>query len=185
MINVLVAFATKHHSTEQIAEMVGAVLRQETTLHVEVRPVETVVDVSAYGAVVLGSAIYAGQWLPAASAFIQKHQDTLAKRPVWIFSSGPIGEGDPRELIGDWDIPSNLRPVVENISPRNITVFNGSIDMAELSLFEQFIIKGMRAPTGDYRDWELIRQWGYQIAHELTAEQNTNRDTDYSVDWSM
>jgi menaquinone-dependent protoporphyrinogen oxidase len=187
MLKILVTYASKHHSTEQIAEMIGVVLRENSLnciIYPEVRPVETVTDLSPYEAVVLGSAIYSGHWLPAAEAFLQKHQLELAKRPLWLFSSGPVGEGDVEELIGNWTMSPNLRSLVEGIKPRDVTVFRGNLDPEELSLFEKVIVKGMAAPTGDYREWEVIRQWAHHIAQMLCTEYNTDHQTDFTVDWS-
>ncbi|MEA3375393.1 MAG: flavodoxin domain-containing protein, partial [Chloroflexota bacterium] len=58
---VLVAYATKHGATAEIAKKVGQVLR-EAGLPTDVLPAGDVGDLTSYSAVVLGSAIYIGRW---------------------------------------------------------------------------------------------------------------------------
>ena len=98
---VLVAYATRHGSTAEIAERIGQHLRQ-AGLSVDVQPVGQVDDLAPYRAVVLSSGVYIGRWHRAATRFLKTHQEKLANRPVRLFSSGPTGEGDPVELTDDW-----------------------------------------------------------------------------------
>jgi menaquinone-dependent protoporphyrinogen oxidase len=163
---VLVAYATKHGATAEIAERIGEVLRR-AGLEVDVRPAGQVDDLAAYGAVVLGSAAYIGRWRKSAAQFLKAHADLLAQRPVWIFSSGPTGEGDPEALAGDWRLPEALEPVVERIRPRAIAVFHGAMDAGTLNFIERWIIKNVGAPLGDFRDWDVIEAWAASIGHAL------------------
>jgi menaquinone-dependent protoporphyrinogen oxidase len=48
-------------------------------------------DPASFDAVVLGSAVYAGRWLDPARQYAALYADVLRARPVWLFSSGPIG----------------------------------------------------------------------------------------------
>jgi menaquinone-dependent protoporphyrinogen oxidase len=171
MVKILVAYSTKHNSTAEIANLIGETL-QQTRLrsgipHVEVKSVETVADVTKYDVVVLGSAVYAGQWQSAAADFLKKHEEELSQRPVWLFSSGPTGEGDPLALLKGWKFPQALMPVAERIKPRDIAVFHGNLDASKLSLFERVVVKGVKAPMGDFRDSEMIRSWASCIAQAL------------------
>ena len=104
-MKVLIAVASKHGSTREIASAIGQELKV-TNITVEVVDLTKgeVADVGSYQAVILGSAIYAGNWLPEAKQFAQKHHDELANVPVWLFSSGPLGtdnlqpHDDPEKL---------------------------------------------------------------------------------------
>ena len=101
---VLVAYATKHGATAEIAEKIGQVLRQ-AGLRTDVLPADPAFgrsDLVAYKAVVLGSAVYIGRWRKEAVKFLQANEAALAEKPVWLFSSGPTGEGDPVELVKGW-----------------------------------------------------------------------------------
>jgi len=86
---VLVTFATKHGGTAGIAERIADRLRAGG-LDVAVQPVKQVRDVDAYDAVVLGSALYMFHWMGAARSFAARNHDALSRKPLWLFSSGPI-----------------------------------------------------------------------------------------------
>jgi menaquinone-dependent protoporphyrinogen oxidase len=163
---VLVAYATKYGATAEIAEIIGEVLRQ-AGLRADVRPAEKVSDVSAYQAVVLGSAVYIGRWRKQATKFLNANEKALAERPVWLFSSGPTGEGDPVELLKGWRLPGGLQPVADRIQPRDIAVFHGAVNVDDLNFIERWMIKNVKSPVGDFRDWEAITAWAEGIAAAL------------------
>ena len=165
---VLISYATKYGATAEIAEKIGEALR-DAGLDVEVLSVDQVRDVSAYSAVVLGSAVYAGQWRKEAADFLKTNAGALGQRPVWIFSSGPTGEGDATALMKGWNFPEALKPVTDAVKPRDIAFFHGDIDMQKLNFGEKLIVKGIRAPVGDYRDWEAISAWAGEIAAALKS----------------
>ena len=108
-IQVLVAYATKYRATAEIAEKIGQVLRQ-AGLRTDVLPADRVSDLSSYQAVVLGSAVYISKWRKEAAKFLQANETVLAERQVWLFSSGPTGEGDPVELGKAGASPSRCNP---------------------------------------------------------------------------
>jgi len=163
---VLVAYATKYGATAEIAEKIGAVLRQ-ADLSADVLPADRVGDLSAYEAVVLGSAVYIGQWRRQAVRFLQANETVLAGKPVWLFSSGPTGEGAPVELLQGWRFPAKLQPIADRIGPRDIAVFHGAADANKLNFIEKWMMKNVKAPAGDFRDWEAITAWARAIAEEL------------------
>jgi menaquinone-dependent protoporphyrinogen oxidase len=166
MGQILITYATKHGATAEIAERIGQVLR-EAGLQTDVLPVDRVGDLAAYQALVLGSAVYMGQWRREAAAFLQTNEKTLAGRPVWLFSSGPTGQGDPVELLKGWHLPEALQPVADRIQSRDVAVFGGALDAKKLGLGEKLILKMVKAPTGDFRDWAAIVAWAQTIAAAL------------------
>ncbi|GAA4543850.1 flavodoxin domain-containing protein [Streptomyces collinus] len=87
--NVLVAYGTTNGSTAEIAEAVAAVLRKEGVA-AEALPARSATSVSPYDAVVVGGGLYAGRWHKDARRFVRRHGRSLAGRPVWFFSSGPL-----------------------------------------------------------------------------------------------
>jgi len=165
---VLVAYGSKYGSTAEIADAIGQVL-QETGLDVEVRSAETVDDLAPYQAVILGSGVYAGMWRKEAAQFLETHQAELAERPVWLFSSGPSGEGDPVELLDGWRFPEAQGPIADRISPRDMAVFHGNIDRDKLNLAEKLIVKAVKGEFGDFRDWDAIRNWASGVASVLST----------------
>lgn len=163
---VLVTYATKYGATAEIAEKIGQVLHQ-AGLHTDVLPADGVSDLVAYKAVILGSAVYIGRWRKEAVKFLKANEKVLAERLVWLFSSGPTGEGDAVELLQGWRFPGKLQPIVDRIGPRDIAVFHGAVDVNKLNLIEKWMLKNVKAPTGDFRDWEAITSWATAIADGL------------------
>ena len=163
---VLVTYATKYGATAEIAEEIGEVIRQ-ADLRTDVQPVERAGDVSRYDAVVLGSAVYIGRWRKEAAKFLKANEQALTGKAVWLFSSGPTGEGDPVELVQGWRFPGSLQPIADRIGPRDIAIFHGATDVDKLNFLEKWMLKNVQAPVGDYRDWEAIAAWATAIANEL------------------
>ncbi|MDO9302137.1 MAG: hypothetical protein Q7T89_12175, partial [Anaerolineales bacterium] len=88
-------------------------------------------------------------------------------RQVWLFSSGPTGQGDPLELLKGWRFPDAQRPIIERIRPRDITVFHGVVDVKKLNPLHKWMIRKVETPIGDFRDWDIITSWSTAIANEL------------------
>lgn len=164
---LLVAYASKHGATAEIAERIGEKLRR-AGLSVDVLSADRAGDPAAYAAVVLGSASYIGGWRKAAAKFLRDNERTLAARPVWLFSSGPTGAGDPAALMQGWRFPKALQPVADRIQPKEIAIFHGALDAKKLSWFERWIAKNVKAPLGDFRDWEAIESWAAKIYEAMT-----------------
>jgi menaquinone-dependent protoporphyrinogen oxidase len=165
-VRVLVAYATKYGATAEIAEKIGQVLRQEG-LSTDVQPVDRIKDLNPYKAIVVGSAVFVGQWRKNAVRFLKDNQKTLAERMVWLFSSGPTGEGDPVELANGWQFPKALEPLADFMNPRDITLFHGAVESAKLNPLHRWMINKVKAPKGDFRDWEAITSWAASIADAL------------------
>jgi menaquinone-dependent protoporphyrinogen oxidase len=163
---VLVVYASKHGGTAEIAERISEVLRQ-TGVPTDVLPADRVRDLAGHEAVVLGSAVYIGRWRKEAARFLKANEQLLAKQMVWLFSSGPTGKGDPLELMDGWRFPEALQPVADRIEPRDIAVFHGVLDERKLNAIEKWMIKNVKAPLGDSRDWDAITAWATTIADAL------------------
>jgi menaquinone-dependent protoporphyrinogen oxidase len=161
-MRVLVTVASRHGATGEIGGMIGGVL-ERAGLDVEYRDPAGVTDPEAYDAVVLGSAIYAGRWLEAARAFADRHAVALAKRPTWLFSSGPIG--DPPMPPGE--VPEALA-LVDRIGAHAHRSFRGRLDRRRLGFLERTVTRALKAPDGDFRDLDEIRAWADEIAADLT-----------------
>jgi menaquinone-dependent protoporphyrinogen oxidase len=176
--NFLVTFASKYGATKEIAERIAEVLRQ-AELQTDVYPVDGIRDIKPYKAVILGSAVYVGKWRKDAVEFLQTHEKVLADRPVWLFSSGPTGNGDPVELVEGKRLPAALQPIADRIHPRDIAVFHGFINRDKINFIEKWTIKSLvKKPFGDFRDWDSIASWATSIADTLKgkdAEQSSVR----------
>jgi menaquinone-dependent protoporphyrinogen oxidase len=164
---ILVIYASKYGATKEIAEKIGDVLRH-AGLQADVFPVDGTLDITPYKAIILGSAIYIGKWQKEAVEFLRANENILAKRSVWIFSSGPTGEGDPVELVEGVRLPAALQPMADRIQPRDIAVFHGYINADKLNAIEKWSIKSLvKKPFGDFRDWAAITSWATSIAETL------------------
>jgi menaquinone-dependent protoporphyrinogen oxidase len=165
-VQVLVAYATKYGATAEIADKIGEVLRQ-AGLRAHVLPADRVGDLTPYQAVVLGSAVYIGRWRKEAVKFLKANETALAEKPVWLFSSGPTGEGNAVELVQGWRFPGKLQPIADRIRPRDVAVFHGAVDVGKLNFIEKWMLKNVKAPIGDFRDWDAITFWAAAIADAL------------------
>lgn len=172
-MHILIAHASKHGATAGIAERIGSALTAEGH-DVDVRPVRDSRDPSTYDAIVIGSAAYMGRWMKDATEFVHGNRAVLASRPVWLFSSGPIGQSttdeegrDVRE-VGD---PKELPELIEAVHPRQHRVFFGALDPSRLTLAERALrrLPGGREllPEGDFRDWSDVDAWAGAIATQL------------------
>jgi menaquinone-dependent protoporphyrinogen oxidase len=162
---VLIAYASKRGATAEIAERIADVLRGEG-LQVDVLPASRAGGVSGYDAVILGSAVYLGRWRKEAAAFLTANAPALATRPVWLFSSGPTGDGGA--FLKGKDFPEALQPVVKRIGLRSAVVFCGRVDVDKLNPLEKMAIRNAKTPVGDFRDWRAIEDWAGGIAAELS-----------------
>jgi menaquinone-dependent protoporphyrinogen oxidase len=163
---VLIAYASKHGSTEEIAIAIGDRLKSDQ-VEVDVRPANAVNSLDGFDACILGSAVYIGQWRKDAVHLLKRHKESLANMKVWVFSTGPTGEGDPVELLKGWKYPEALKPLLDKIDPVDITVFHGSLEEKKLNGMEKIAIKMVKAPLGDFRDWEAVKSWTVGIATKL------------------
>ena len=171
-MKVLVSAASKHGATAEVAEEIGTALRGALLnerggigsgeVTVDVLPAERVNSVEDYDVVVLGSAVYAGHWLEGAREFSERHADALAERPTWLFSVGPVGEPPKPE-----EDPVDVGPILEATKAREHRIFAGKLDRRALGFAEKAIVLALRAPEGDFRDWEDIREWALGIAAEV------------------
>lgn len=160
-ITVLVSAGSKHGATAEIAESIGDTLARRG-LNVTVAKPDEVTNVDGYQAVVLGSAVYAGHWIEPAKNLAQQIATIHPKPAVWVFSSGPLG--DPPKPEED---PVDASEIIELTSAREHRVFAGKIEKSKLSFGEKAIMIAVRAPEGDFRDWEEITAWAEGIADAL------------------
>lgn len=162
-LRVLVTAASRHGSTGEIADGIASVLRDQG-LRCDVRPIHDLVDLEPYDAAVIGSAVYVGHWLPAARAFIRSHQQGLARLPVWLFSSGPLG--DPPQPAGE---PPDAAEIASSVDARGHVVLSGNMDRGALRLAERATVRLVHAPYGDSRDWGQITAFALTIARCLAV----------------
>lgn len=163
---VLITYASKHGATEELAVRIGDYISNHG-FEVDVLNVKNVSDISAYQSIILGSAVYVGQWRKSAANFLKENEMELSDKKVWLFSTGPTGEGDPAELMKGWKFPEDLQPIADKIKPVGIKIFHGVLDEAKLNMLEKMTVKMVKAPFGDFRDWNIVEEWAETIANQL------------------
>lgn len=162
-MKVLVSAASKHGATTEVAAAIGAALAAAGVDAIVAVPSD-VTSVDGFEAAVIGSAVYAGRWLDPAKDLLQEHHEALSRIPVWLFSSGPVG--DPPKPVED---PLDVAPMMALVGARDHRVFAGRIDKSRLGLGERAILAAVRAPEGDYRPWAEIDAWARELAGALQA----------------
>ncbi len=159
---ILVAYATKYGSTEEIAQKISEVLKN-SGMEVTLSEASEIKSIDNYNTIVLGSAVYVGSWRKQAARFLKKFQDELKDKKVYLFSSGPTGEGDPVSLMEGWEFPKNLKEIADKIGVEDIKVFHGAVDPDKLSGLHKFMVSKIKAPVGDFRNWEDIERWSRKV----------------------
>jgi menaquinone-dependent protoporphyrinogen oxidase len=160
-MKVLIAVSSKHGSTKEIATSIAETIR-EAGVAVDLADANLVDSVAPYDAVVAGSAIYLGRWMAPARDLVTRAAADLRTRPVWLFSSGPMG----RDIVDPADAAEGNK-LLELVGGREHRVFAGKADKAAFGFAERTILRMVKNPYGDYRDWPAIREWAASIAHEL------------------
>ena len=166
-MRILVTAASRHDATTEVAQAIARTLERADLEVVMLRP-EEVGHLSAYDGVVLGSAIYAGHWLKPAKELVERTASRMRALPVWLFSTGPIG--DPLKPEAP---PVDVAPMLELSGAREHRLFGGRLDKRELGFAEKAIVRMVGAAEGDYRPWDEIEAWAEEIAATLKATAQT------------
>lgn len=167
-MHVLVTAASRHGSTTEIAEALASAL-EDRGLEVAVLPPEQVGDLSTYDAVVLGSGVYLGHWLPPALALA--HRITRSSHPpVWLFSSGPVG--DPaKSMVKKMGVdPAELASLMDSTGAVEHRLLPGKLDRHHVHGVQRLALAMFRSLQGDFRDWPATREWAGTIADRLLTE---------------
>jgi menaquinone-dependent protoporphyrinogen oxidase len=176
-MKVLVTAGSKNGATWGIAEAVASRLRQRG-LDVSLMQPQEVRSVEDYDAAIIGSAVYAGKWVESLKAFVRRYGDELAAHPVWLFSSGPVGNKDSRWFasIERGSIESeDAAEILEATQAREHQVFAGRLAVEELPFAQRVGLMAFRSLEGDFRDWGQIKEWASGIADALDAMSDAPR----------
>lgn len=167
---ILVTYATRYGSTQEVAEQIATVLRQNG-LTVDVQSARQVQSLEGYRAVVLGAPLYIGRWLKDAHKFLARHQQALAARPVALFVLGPTKSAE----VNDPAVRAQLDQELSRIpwlKPVATELFGGKYDPANLR-FPDTLLKAFpasplyNAPVSDMRNWDAIRTWAASLVEGL------------------
>lgn len=160
---VLVTASSKHGATAEIADAIARRLREHGVASIRQAP-EDVDTVEQFDGVILGSAVYAGRWQPDASKFAARFAAQLRERDVWLFSSGPVG--DPPGPVDD---PVGIEQLMTDLAANGHQVLPGRIDLRALGRGERLVVRALKVPDGDARDWDAVSGWADEIAAALRS----------------
>ncbi|MBI2765652.1 MAG: flavodoxin domain-containing protein [Chloroflexi bacterium] len=163
-MKVLVVTASRYGSTTGIGAAIAEVLR-ERGFETETAPALHAPGPERYGAVIVGSGVYMGHWLDAARVYIERHAMELRERPVWLFSSGPLGN----PLKPDETHAVSIDHLLGYSRAKQHRLFAGALERRRLNFADKAISMALHAPEGDFRDWDAIRGWAESIAATLVA----------------
>jgi len=164
---ILVAYATRTGSTQEVAEAVSVTLR-ESGLEVDIQSMRNVQTLEGYGAVVLGAPLYMFHWHKDALSFLSRYREVLTDGlPVAIFAGGPFAKGDEKE----WqEVHKQLDQELAKfawLKPIAVEIIGGKFDPAKLSFPLNLMPALKQMPASDLRDWTAIRAWASNLAIKL------------------
>jgi menaquinone-dependent protoporphyrinogen oxidase len=168
--SVLVAYATRYGSTQEVAEAVAATLR-EHGLAVDLQPMREVRTLEGRRAVILGAPLYIGHWHKDVQRFLRRHREVLMQRPVAIFTLGPT-QPDEQEWAG---VRAQLEQELARYSwlkPVSLALFGGKYEPEKLRFPDSLLARSpasplYQMPASDVRDWAAIRTWASNLAAKL------------------
>lgn len=165
---VLVAYASASGFTEGVAQAIGEGMG-EVGVSVDVMRAKQVKNVTEYDAVVIGSGIRAGRVFTEAISFLQRFQANLSEMPVAYFVVCLTMKDDTEEnrcTAGAY--LDAVKEKVPTIEPVDVGLFAGGVDYNKLGFPFKLILKAMKSPVGDFRDWEAIKTWSTSVVPKLT-----------------
>jgi menaquinone-dependent protoporphyrinogen oxidase len=159
-MTVLIAFGSKMGGTAGLAEMLAIAL-ERNGVDAEVQPAIVANHVEDYGAVVVGSALYAGRWQRDARRFVKRNTDALRTRPVFFFSSGPLDDSATQHEIPP---TRQVRSLMDRVNAVDHATFGGRLPEDAPGFMAHAMAK---EHAGDWRDTTQVDAWAERITSYL------------------
>jgi menaquinone-dependent protoporphyrinogen oxidase len=192
---VLVAYATRHGSTKDVADAVAEELRA-SGIDADVQDVKQAANPAAYDAVIVGGPMIRG-WHKDALEYVRCNAAALRSRPLAVFITAASLTETNTEVVEEVPIfkdpwlvkqprqadklrykeryarPEHyLGDIVQRtgVRPQTAAFFGGSLDLTTMSVFDKlFVLVIVGAKPGDQRNWRAIRGWAREVAPTLLA----------------
>ena len=170
--SILVAYASRYGSTEEVAAAIAGTLRERGPA-VDLKPMHDVQTLAGYTAVVLGAPLYIGHWHKDAHHFLAQHSAALTELPVAVFALGPL-HPDEEEVQGARDELDQELAKYAWLKPLAVAVFVGKYDPAKLHFFDSLLTRLPASPIyhlppSDLRDWNAIGSWAADLKLPVVA----------------
>lgn len=159
---ILVAYGSKRGGTEDIAKEIAKTLREHGKT-VDCMRAGDVRDLAPYSAVIVGGALYMMRWHREARRFIRRHEAELRKRPVWMFSSGPLDLSAAEKQLPP--VPG-VATLMARIGARGHVTFGGRLAPDATGWPASAMAK---KHAGDWRDWGIVREWADAVSDSLAS----------------
>lgn len=162
---VLLTYATRSGSTEEVAQAVAQTLR-ENSVAAEIQPIQSVHSLEPYAAVVLGVPLYMTRFHKDARRFLAANHSALMKVPVALFVLGPV-QKDEKDWTGAQKQLEKELAKFSWLSPVSQKIVGGRFDPSKLGFPFRLIPALRKMPASDVRDWTAIRAWASEVAAVL------------------
>ncbi len=191
---ILLVYATRHGSTQEVADTVAEELRAGGT-KVDVRVTDNAPGPGGYDAVVVGGPMIMG-WHRQAAKYVKTHRRELAQVPTALFiTAASLTEDGAEEVQGvpvvkdpwlvkaprdaaklsrkeRYALPSHyLGGILKKcapLKPRTVAFFAGSLDLTGMNAIEKlFVLLVIGATPGDGRNFKMIREWAAGLGEVL------------------
>lgn len=169
--SILVAYATRNGSTQEVADRITATLREQG-LDVDLKPAREVKTLAGYRIVVLGAPLYAFHWHKDALNFLSRHRQALTEMPVAIFALGPLHDDAQERQEARAQLDKELAKFPW-LAPDTIEMFGGKLDPTQLQ-FPESLFMG-KLPASDVRDWVAIRAWALGLVEKFELASGETR----------
>ena len=159
----LVTYVTRAGSTAEVAHSIAEVLTSHGAA-VDVLPLKEVASLQGYQAVVLGSAVRMGAWLPEAVKFVEQNREALDRVHSAFFAVHLMNLGE--DETSRQARLAYLDPVRKLMKPCKEAFFAGVGDWKKVTFLEKMMAKMVKAPEGDFRNWPVIRSWAEELCQD-------------------
>ena len=162
---VLVVYASRGSSTAETADKVARELSTQLGVKVEVANVKRAKYIASYDSIILGTAIRMGRPLPEMVSFVKSYQPILSTKKVALFGMCMMLKDPSAENI---KTSSNyLDSLKALLTPIDTHLFAGKVNPGRLGFLARLAIKMVKAPIGDFRNWDEIKAWSAQLSPKL------------------
>ncbi len=165
--NILIAYATRTGSTEEVARMLAAILRNHG-LPTDLRPAAEIHSLDSYSAAVLCAPLYMGRLLKPMRRFLSEHRTGLTKVPVTLFILGPV-QNEEKDWTGARNQLEKELKKYPWLSPVAQHIVGGRFDFSKLGFPYSLIPALKKIPPTDVRNWNVIRELGAKFAQDFQA----------------